>query len=843
MPLVRGTTTQDRRIPSASSYTISHNQNTGADGYLFVVITCPATTVTSVTYGGSAMTLVQRRATPYSTDWTVWRLAAPATGTNTLQVNMGTANYNGVSTFITSYTGCAGSGSIAYNGAQISPTTTSISIQSNSMVIGSVLGGNSTNANIEIPQGTVRANLYTHNVNNWTWGSVSPSLSSGTKTLEGNSTATMIIMATEVREVAVVVPTLTTTSASSITSTSASSGGSSISDGGASITFKGVCWSTSQNPTTANSNTNDGTGTANFTSSITGLSPNTTYYVRAYAFNSAGTGYGNQISFTTSAVAPTVTTQAVTSITSNSAIGNGNVTALGAPNPTQHGVCWSTTQNPTIANSKTELGARNTTGAFTSNITGLSPNTTYYVRAYATNTAGTSYGSQVSFTTTTPILFVTPTTLSDFTYIQGGGPSSEQSISLAGSNLIENTIITAPTNYEISKTSGGPFSSSITETTTNFSYSVYIRLKAGLLSGDYNGETITITSASASSQTVTLNGSVTTEDYTTWTYKGNIKVDTTSSGYDVTNNVTNFPMLVRLNSSNFDFTKAMTNGEDIRFSDSNGNQLFYEIERWDSVNQLAEVWVKLDTVLGNNNTQYFTMYWGKSGSVTQSSGPDVFSPTNGFGGSFSSVVYHFKTNGDYTDSTVNSNTATATGAITWDNGVIGSSSMINDASNEALYPSTDVVIGSNWTISSWFKYPLPTGAWQTLARGTVGDHHILVQSNLNLGAYDNTTNQFKDSGYDINVLSNGFHYITAVQNGTDIKFYIDGVYVGFVSFTTTRAINTLGNFTNDQPFGTIDEVRVDSVSRDADYIKLSYETQKPNEYINFTPARRRIIIT
>ena len=399
MPLVRGTTTQDRRIPSSTTYTISHNQNTGTDRYLFVVITCPATTVTSVTYGGASMTLVQRRATAYSTDWTVWRLAAPATGINNLVVNMGASNFNGVSTFITSFTGCSGVGNIAYNGSQLLPTTTSITIQQNAMVIGSVLGGNATNANVEIPLGTARTLLYNHNVNNFTWGSVSPSLSAGTITLEGNSTATMIIMATEVREAAAVVPTLTTTAATSITSTTASSGGSNISDGGASITFKGVCWSTSQNPTTANSNTNDGTGTANFTSSITGLSPNTTYYVRAYAFNSVGTGYGNQISFTTSAVAPTVTTEAVSSITINSAIGNGNITALGAPNPTQHGVCWSTTQNPTIANSKTELGVRNTTGAFTSNITGLSPNTTYYVRAYATNTAGTSYGSQVSFTT------------------------------------------------------------------------------------------------------------------------------------------------------------------------------------------------------------------------------------------------------------------------------------------------------------------------------------------------------------------------------------------------------------------------------------------------------------
>lgn len=103
---------------------------------------------------------------------------------------------------------------------------------------------------------------------------------------------------------------------------------------------------------------------------------------------------------------PAVTTQAVTDIGTTTATGNGNVTVLGAPNLTQHGVCWSTSTNPTIAlPTKTEQGAKNTTGAFTSNITGLTPNTTYYVRAYGTNSEGTSYGGQVSFDNT-------PTTLS-----------------------------------------------------------------------------------------------------------------------------------------------------------------------------------------------------------------------------------------------------------------------------------------------------------------------------------------------------------------------------------------------------------------------------------------------
>jgi len=97
--------------------------------------------------------------------------------------------------------------------------------------------------------------------------------------------------------------------------------------------------------------------------------------------------------------AASVTTQSVTSITTSTATGNGNVTALGYPNPTQHGVCWNTGGSPTIADTKTEDGAVSTTGAFTATITGLSQNTKYYVRAYATNSAGTAYGEELNFTT------------------------------------------------------------------------------------------------------------------------------------------------------------------------------------------------------------------------------------------------------------------------------------------------------------------------------------------------------------------------------------------------------------------------------------------------------------
>ncbi|MGA3014224.1 MAG: T9SS type A sorting domain-containing protein, partial [Bacteroidales bacterium] len=133
--------------------------------------------------------------------------------------------------------------------------------------------------------------------------------------------------------------------------------------------------------------------------SITGLTANTLYYIRAYATNANGTAYGNQRSFTTlqNSTLATVTTDTVTAITQITATSGGNVTSDGGATVTGRGVCWNISQNPTISNSYTTDGSG--TGKFTSYITDLKSNTLYYVRAYATNINGTAYGNQQNFTT------------------------------------------------------------------------------------------------------------------------------------------------------------------------------------------------------------------------------------------------------------------------------------------------------------------------------------------------------------------------------------------------------------------------------------------------------------
>ena len=128
---------------------------------------------------------------------------------------------------------------------------------------------------------------------------------------------------------------------------------------------------------------------------MTGLAAGTTYHVRAYATNSAGTTYGADVTFITLASLPALTTNAITGITATTAGGGGNITSDGGAVITARGICWSTSANPTVSDSKTNDGTG--TGSFTTSLTGLTSNTTYYVRSYATNSAGTAYGNEISF--------------------------------------------------------------------------------------------------------------------------------------------------------------------------------------------------------------------------------------------------------------------------------------------------------------------------------------------------------------------------------------------------------------------------------------------------------------
>ena len=185
-----------------------------------------------------------------------------------------------------------------------------------------------------------------------------------------------------------------------ITTSSAKISGSATFDSGFAIIQKGVCWDTIANPTLQKSigHSAEGAGTGAFISSTPQLADNKQYYFCAYATNERGTSYGESKHFTTVPIyKPTVSTSNITNITQTTATSGGNVTADGGATVTTRGVCWSVSSNPTNANSHTTNSSG--TGTFVSNLTNLTPNTLHYIRAYATNSVGTAYGNQVSFTT------------------------------------------------------------------------------------------------------------------------------------------------------------------------------------------------------------------------------------------------------------------------------------------------------------------------------------------------------------------------------------------------------------------------------------------------------------
>jgi hypothetical protein len=172
------------------------------------------------------------------------------------------------------------------------------------------------------------------------------------------------------------------------------------------VTARGVCWSLiSGNAVATGPHTTNGSGTGTFTSSITGLVANATYYVRAYATTAAGTAYGDQVSFkTTSGTKPTVTTTTASSVRNDRAQVGGNVTSSGSATVTERGVVYAKHSNVTTADTKRSSGTG--TGSFSSSITGLDWQTMWYVKAYATNSAGTSYGSEIGFQPLKFLIFI-----------------------------------------------------------------------------------------------------------------------------------------------------------------------------------------------------------------------------------------------------------------------------------------------------------------------------------------------------------------------------------------------------------------------------------------------------
>ena len=332
------------------------------------------------------------------------------------------------------------------------------------------------------------------------------------------------------------------------------------------------------------------------------------------------------------------------------------------------------------------------------------------------------------------------------------------------------------------------------------------------------------------------------EDYSLWTHSSNIVINTSATGYNIAGALNNFPYLIRLNSSSFNFAQAKGKGQDVRFSNASNAHLPYQIAKWDSAVQSAALWVNVDLISGNNSTQYIKMYWGRSTAADSSKGSAVFSTAQGFAG-----VWHLDSGSTAADgSTQPYLNATGSGNNGYD--FVTTAAVGGVSAAAALFSGGDYVsvarpVQDDFTIAFWVKTSdinSPTGTQWYQGNGMVDGEVPMVMNDYGV-AFLNSKAAFGTGNADNTIqsttlINNGtWHFIAATRvrsSGAKI-LYVDGVQEA----TGTGSTNTLNAAswlffgaiqTNiDFFYGVIDEVQISSAVRSAAWIKLSSLNQKP----------------
>jgi hypothetical protein len=338
--------------------------------------------------------------------------------------------------------------------------------------------------------------------------------------------------------------------------------------------------------------------------------------------------------------------------------------------------------------------------------------------------------------------------------------------------------------------------------------------------------------------------------YSKWEYSREIELNTTSGGADVSKDVLNFPVLIRLNPGNFSYLpQTMAGGADIRFAKTDGTILSYEIERWvDNAGDAdtAEIWVKVDTVFGNNSTQKFYMYWGKSGAADSSNPEAVFAAGNDF-----NAVWHLEENGStasdaYKDATENSNDGTGVNLTSSSDvsGVIGICQDFERDNNDYITVDCAASLSLNtWTVSAWTQLESAGRS-----RGILGTRFPDSENTFDFkweadklhGDIGNGSDWLTTSADYLTTPSIGtWYHVAYVVTSNSYKIYLDGEeVVGSGSFSGTPLfmnsnVSLRIGYSSDYGIecmdGKIDEVRISRTSRSADWIKLCYENQKSGQ--------------
>jgi hypothetical protein len=319
-----------------------------------------------------------------------------------------------------------------------------------------------------------------------------------------------------------------------------------------------------------------------------------------------------------------------------------------------------------------------------------------------------------------------------------------------------------------------------------------------------------------------------------WTAHKNIVLNTSATGANVSGDVKNFPVAVQLNATNFDFTQAKPMGEDLRFTDAAGTALPYEIESWDAAGKKAAVWVKTD-VKGNNATQNIVMYWGNPAATGAGDSKAVFAAADGWVGGWHMGEAGNTTEGGYKDAA-----DCRVGKCPEFNAAGKRYLKLNGTEKNKLFDLTQKL-----TFSIWHKATKYTGDYVTMF--SKGDDSWRVQMYGNAGwsggkyVSEMCVEGPGDGNVDIcmghesiDLKPGTWYHLVVVHEHPNVKYYVNGVaqssnpggtWVSMPNTTVGIGYQSKGGPTRFFD-GYLDEARFLNVSKDANWVKLDFESQK-----------------
>ncbi|MBN1575058.1 MAG: DUF2341 domain-containing protein [Chitinispirillaceae bacterium] len=329
-----------------------------------------------------------------------------------------------------------------------------------------------------------------------------------------------------------------------------------------------------------------------------------------------------------------------------------------------------------------------------------------------------------------------------------------------------------------------------------------------------------------------------------------VRLNTSATGAAISASVYDFPVLVRLSADDFDFSRVRSDGADVRFVKTDGTPLPFEIETWDADLQQACIWVRVDTVFGDDTAQSFVMRWGDADSPATASSP-VFDTARGFLAS-----YHF--GGTLDDATQHGHDGIDSGTADTADGIIGRARIFNGSQ---FFSIGDLPDRERGTISCWFRPKSAVSAASATTQGLWGKKETeSTNYTLSLGGSDFYLADRDARGRLISKLENsneGYYLLSATAAFNAHEWYFvswswgdggDSLFVnGALEASTPHSVTLTGTGAEEvgRSFydpstnilyggpkyfsGTLDELRIDNTCRSAVWIKLCYMNQREDD--------------